>query len=45
MGLDYGYVGSASLKQGLGTVTEQAAEIGIVASRRLDDGLAGIRVS
>lgn len=42
MGLDYGYVGSASLKQGLGTVTEQAAEIGIVASRRLDDGLVGI---
>ena len=42
MGLDYGYVASASLKQGLGTVTEQAGEIGIVASRRLDEGLVGI---
>ena len=27
MALDYGYVGSASLSKGLGTATEQAAEL------------------
>ena len=30
LGTDYGYVASASLKQGLGTVTEQSAEVGLV---------------
>ena len=33
VGADYGYVASASLKQGLGSVTEQSAEVGVLASR------------
>jgi hypothetical protein len=36
---DYGYVGSASLKKGLGTVTEQSAEVAVVADRRVQDDL------
>ena len=39
MAMDYGYVGSASLKQGLGTVTEQSAEIAVTADRRVADDL------
>ena len=39
MALDYGYVGSASLKQGLGTVTEQSAELAVTADRRVADDL------
>ena len=39
MALDYGYVGSASLKQGLGTVTEQSAEISVIADRRVQEDL------
>ena len=39
MAMDYGYVGSASLKQGLGTVTEQAAEISVIADRRVQQDL------
>jgi hypothetical protein len=42
VGADYGYVASASLKQGLGTVTEQSAEVGVIASRKITDGLVGI---
>ena len=42
VGADYGYVASASLKQGLGTITEQSAEVGVLASRRIEDGLVGI---
>ena len=38
VGADYGYVASASLKQGLGTVTEQSAEGGVLASRKITDG-------
>ena len=36
---DYGYVGSASLKKGLGTVTEQSAEVSAIADRRVQDDL------
>jgi hypothetical protein len=36
---DYGYVGSASLTKGLGTVTEQSAEVAVVADRRVQDDL------
>ncbi len=39
MAMDYGYVGSASLKQGLGTVTEQATEISVIADRRVQQDL------
>ena len=39
MALDYGYVGSASLKQGLGTVTEQSAELSVIADRRVQKDL------
>ena len=42
VGADYGYVASASLKQGLGSVTEQSAEVGVIASRKISDGLVGI---
>jgi len=37
MVLGYGYVGSASLNKGFGTVTEQAAELSLIASRRVDN--------
>ena len=39
MALDYGYVGSASLTKGLGTATEQAAELSVIADRRIQDDL------
>ena len=39
MAADYGYVGSASLKKGLGTVTEQSAEVSAIADRRVQDDL------
>jgi len=39
MALDYGYVGSASLSKGLGTATEQAAELSVIADRRVQDDL------
>lgn len=38
--LDYGYVGSASLSKGLGTATEQAAEISVIADRSVEKNLA-----
>ena len=39
MALDYGYVGSASLTKGLGTATEQAAELSVIADRRIQEDL------
>ena len=45
MALDYGYVGSASLTKGLGTATEQAAELSVIADRRIQDDLVLLRVS